>query len=107
MTYTITYANISIGTAYGVTIEDPLPAGATFVSASNGGVLAGGAVTWDLGNLGPNESGDLTIDVTLESYGVYPNQAELDYRVGLNAFALGSNVSQTVYDESFDTTGGV
>ncbi|MCX4243570.1 hypothetical protein [Paraliomyxa miuraensis] len=106
VTLSVTYVNTSYTVALDAVLHDALPAGVTFVSASDGGMLVDGVVTWDLGNLGPFEGGDVTIDVTLDAYGTYDNQAELDYRVGLNDFVLTSNVSQTVYDDQVGTTGG-
>ena len=101
VTFKITYVNTSFATALDAVLTDALPEGATFVSASGGGVFADGSVTWDLGNLGPGESGDVEIEVHLEAFGVYPNAAELGYRVGLNAANLDSNTSQTEYADMF------
>jgi len=44
--YTVTVTNHGPSTAASVVITDTLPANATFVSASGGGVLASGVVTW-------------------------------------------------------------
>lgn len=99
--------NTSFATAVDVTLTDTLPEGVTFVSATGGGQLQGAEVVWDLGNLGPAESGDLEIVVELPEYGTYDNAGRLDYFVGLTPFSLDSNVSSTVYADSFpsDTTG--
>src|SRR5690606_29457208 len=43
-------------------IKDTLPVGAQFISASNGGVEAGGVVTW---NLGDNHRNDLSVTVSV------------------------------------------
>lgn len=106
VTFSVTYTNTSFATALDATLVDPLAPGVTFVSASDGGVFADGVVTWDLGNLGPEESGDLTIEVELADYGTYTNTATLEYRVGLNALVQDANVSQTEYAEEFGTSGG-
>ena len=45
--YTITLRNIGNGPATGVKITDPVPDDTTFVSASDGGTLSRGTVTWD------------------------------------------------------------
>jgi uncharacterized repeat protein (TIGR01451 family) len=37
-------------------LRDPIPAGATFVSATDGGALSGGAAVWNLGTLAPGAS---------------------------------------------------
>jgi len=38
-------------TACSTTVSAPIPSGATFVSASDGGMLQGGSVVWNIGNL--------------------------------------------------------
>ena len=44
--YTLTVRNVGARDATGVTLTDALPQNTTFVSASDGGVLAAGTVTW-------------------------------------------------------------
>jgi len=107
VTLAVTYANTDFVTALDGMIVDTLPANVTFVSASDGGMYADGQVTWDVGNLGPEESGDLTIEVELPEYGTYEHSAVLHYRVGLNDMMLASNVAQTIYGEDFGTSGGL
>lgn len=52
-TYTLAVQNMLVGEALsGATIIDTLPAGVSFVSASNGGTHSGDTVTWQLGALG-------------------------------------------------------
>jgi uncharacterized repeat protein (TIGR01451 family) len=51
ITYTITYGNSGGTAATNVVINDPVPAGTTFVSATGAGTLADGTVTWEIGNL--------------------------------------------------------
>ncbi len=75
VTYTLTIDNLnydvpgppndSQSTAYNVTATDPLPAGASFVSADSGGTLAGGTVTWNLGDMatGTTQVVHLTVKV--------------------------------------------
>jgi len=65
LTYTITLANAGAvdETSYGVT--DPLDANVTFVSADNGGVLAGGTVTWSGLTIPANGTLALTVTVTV------------------------------------------
>ncbi|MEM7158390.1 MAG: MYXO-CTERM sorting domain-containing protein [Myxococcota bacterium] len=109
ITLSITYSNTSFINVLDVTLTDTLPPGATFVSASDGGTLEGDTVTWDLGNLGPEEAGDVTIEVQLDDFGTYLNSAQLDYRVGLNWRDQGSNTSETLYGDDFPegTSGGL
>jgi uncharacterized repeat protein (TIGR01451 family) len=47
LTYSITVKNTGNLTATGVTIDDPLPANTTFVSAGSGGTFGSGSVTWN------------------------------------------------------------
>jgi uncharacterized repeat protein (TIGR01451 family) len=98
VTFEIAYANAGDVTALAATLVDPLPPDTTFVSATNGGALVGSDVVWDLGNLGPGEGGDVSVTVQLADPGLYDNAVRLDYRIGLNAFTLDSNQTQTLYD---------
>lgn len=61
VTFTISYANTGNVGATGVVLTDPVPAGFSFVSASDGGSLAGGAVTWNIGSLDAGASGSRTL----------------------------------------------
>ena len=65
LTYTLHVTNNGPGTATATTLSDPLPAGTTFVSATGGGTLSAGTVTWDLGDLasGGSTSVDLVVHV--------------------------------------------
>ena len=51
LTYTVSYRNYASVDATNVGITCSLPAGLTFMSASNGGALAGSTVTWDVGTV--------------------------------------------------------
>ena len=51
LTYTIEVNNLGTQTAENVVIEDTLPAGLTFVAASNGGIFANGVVTFEIPSL--------------------------------------------------------
>lgn len=88
LTYVISYGNISSTAASGVLIKDTLPPGTTFVSATDGGSLSNGIVTWNIGNLSPQtiaravslslnitgSSGTLTNGVyTIEAAGIPPS----------------------------------
>lgn len=54
LTYTLTYANTGSVNASSVIIRDPLPAGTTFVSATNGGTVSGGSVVFNIGAVNGN-----------------------------------------------------
>lgn len=64
-TYTITVKNSGNGVARNTMVDDPIPAGTTFKSATEGGAVAGGSVKWNLGDLAAGASKTLT--VTLNS----------------------------------------
>jgi uncharacterized repeat protein (TIGR01451 family) len=68
LTYTIDYENYGPAPAGQTTIVDTLPAGATFVSASNGGTLSGDGktVTWNVGTVAAGAKGQVTLTVKLD-----------------------------------------
>ncbi len=51
LTYVITLKNVGNLTATNISIQDPLPANTTFVSASSGGSLVGGKIVWSVPNV--------------------------------------------------------
>ncbi|ADV68582.1 beta strand repeat-containing protein [Deinococcus maricopensis] len=63
VTYTLVVTNGGTNVT-GTTVTVPLPAGTTFVSASAGGSVSGGTVTWTLGALAPTETRTLTLTLT-------------------------------------------
>jgi len=63
--YTITVSNIGTQGATGVLLTDSLPAGTTFVSASDGGAHVAGVVTWPAFDLGAGASVQRTVTVTV------------------------------------------
>ncbi len=68
LTYHVTYGLLENGPgAAGVTLNLPLPAGTSFVSASDGGVESGGVVQWSLGSLNPGASGERQVTVTVDA----------------------------------------
>lgn len=67
ITYTINYANTGGAPATGVIIKDTVPAGTTFVSATGGGTLGAGVVTWTIGTLAPGASGSVQFTVTINA----------------------------------------
>lgn len=80
VTYTITVTNIGALDATAFDVVDTLPAGATFVSADQGGTFAagtaskGGTVTWPVASLAKGASLDLHVVVTYAAEG-YPVNA--------------------------------
>lgn len=73
--YTITVTNTGNGVARDAKIVDRVPSGATFVSASDGGTLSGGAVTWNVGNLQPNATKTVKVTFTMGTLGTMRNVA--------------------------------
>jgi uncharacterized repeat protein (TIGR01451 family) len=57
VTYTASFGKRSASNALSTTLALALPAGTTFVSASDGGTFAAGVVTWNLGTVPANEGG--------------------------------------------------
>ena len=61
--YEITITNKGDAPAKDLLIEDQLPAGVKFVSASNGGKALAGIVSWNLGTLAPGSSRKVSVAV--------------------------------------------
>ncbi|MFO7565133.1 MAG: hypothetical protein R6X02_20975 [Enhygromyxa sp.] len=93
----VAFVNTSAATALDAVLRAPLPVNTSFVSATHDGQLIDDEVVWELGNLGPDESGERSFVIELAEHGLYDNSASLGYRVGLNHFVLPSNVVQTLY----------
>src|SRR5207245_9293555 len=67
ITYTLAYQNVGTNNATGVVLTDAIPANTTFVSASASGSVAGGVVTWNIGNVDAGASGSVTLPVQVNS----------------------------------------
>ena len=76
LTYALTYKNYT-GAEVDVTITDAIPAYSTYVegSADNGGVFAGGKLTWNLTDIAPDTSVTVHFDVQVTGEGELKNQA--------------------------------
>lgn len=64
----ITVCNKGDGVSGNTVVTAPIPAGATFVSADNGGQVSGGNVVWNLGNLAVNDC--KTVNMVVRSGGM-------------------------------------
>ena len=74
--YTITTVNNGPSAANNVVVSDSLPTGATFVSASAGGVLGGGAVTWPaVGSMANGATVSYTVTVRYLASGAFTDIA--------------------------------
>jgi uncharacterized repeat protein (TIGR01451 family) len=82
LTYTLTYGNRATSSSTGTTLSLPLPPGVSFVSATGGGTLSGGAVNWALNTLQAGQSGRQQVVVSvggLSSGSLLPiNAAQID-----------------------------
>lgn len=69
LTYTLTYGNSGSTAANNVVLEDLLPAGTTFVSATGGGVFnpVTRKVTWNLGTVAPGGGGSVQLVVLVST----------------------------------------
>jgi uncharacterized repeat protein (TIGR01451 family) len=97
-TYTIEVVNNGPDDATGVEVEDTLPAGVTFVSASAGCVEAAGVVTCDVGDLAALETAMIDIVVTSPAAGNLVNNVtvagnEADPDLANNAAFAGTTVN--------------
>jgi hypothetical protein len=100
---TANYSNAGPTVARGAVASIAVPPGATFVSATNGGTFAAGAVTWPLGNLGVGEGGAVSYTMTLGALGTYENTAQLSYKVGLTPDGRTSNTTSTIFQPLIGT----
>src|SRR5260221_2384999 len=67
ITYTISYSNTGNQNATGVVIADSIPVNTSFVSATGGGTLAAGVVSWNIGLVAAGASGTVTLVVSVKS----------------------------------------
>ncbi len=73
--YTITVGNTGDADATNTVVTDTIPAGAEFVSASDGGNFSNGRVTWNLGTLAPAASRNVTLTLRSSQRGEIRNTA--------------------------------
>jgi uncharacterized repeat protein (TIGR01451 family) len=71
--YTVTITNVGPSPATDVVVSDTLPAGAAFVSASDGGTHAAGVVTWSIASLAGGATANFTVTVTAPASGTLLN----------------------------------
>jgi len=73
--YNFTVKNIGDGVAKNIVLEDIIPNGAEYRSSTEGGEFAKGRLSWDLGDLRPNESRDVSVSLNLGSIGTFVSRA--------------------------------
>lgn len=88
LTYTLTIDNYGGKTATDVTVKDVLPAGTTFVSASNSGTFADGTISWPAFSLDSGQHTTRYFTVTI-SQPVVTNRVKWQ---GKNWFLAGVNM---------------
>ena len=74
-TYEVEVQNAGDAAAAGTSVIAKVPAGMSFVSASNGGVFKDGNVTWDIGTMDAQKV--ITLDVTYKGVSGGPIQSEV------------------------------
>ncbi len=90
---------------FGGTLSLPVPPGTSFVAATDGGTLAGDAVTWELGTLAPGTSGEVRATFTvgpLVDGSMIPARAALDADDA--AAVLAETVTRVVADLPLELT---
>jgi hypothetical protein len=97
-TYTTSacYENAGPGLAFDAVLTLELPEGATFISATEGGVESGGMVTWELGTLAAGAGGCPEVTVSFPAHGSYGFSSTLTYYVGLNEESVDSGAPEMV-----------
>lgn len=97
LTYTIEVTNIGGQTATGVVVTNPVPAGTNFVSASNGGFVSAGVVTFPTVSVAAGETITRTFQVSVNTAtsttlifddNMEDGQSNWTPSVGANMFAL-------------------
>jgi len=99
ITFTINYANAGAAPSRNVVITDTVPAGTTFASAANGGTLAGGVVTWNIGTVGPTPAnGSVSFTVNVAADATITNRATISYNAWQTRRSVQSNQTSTIRD---------
>jgi uncharacterized repeat protein (TIGR01451 family)/fimbrial isopeptide formation D2 family protein len=74
-TFTLTVNNTGDADAQNTMLEDTVPAGMQFVSATDGGVLQGATVVWNLGTIPAGGTKTVTLTLSANGAGAYTNTA--------------------------------
>ena len=97
LTYTVTYGNTGNTSATGVVIKDTVPAGTSFVSATNGGQLASGVVTWNIGTVNAGVTGQtVSFTVHVDATSGTVNNSTYTIEATSTSAVSGSPVSTTI-----------
>jgi uncharacterized repeat protein (TIGR01451 family) len=82
LTYTVTVTNLGPSMASSVVVTDNLPNGVVFVSATGGGLITGGGVSWNFGDLANGSVTNVTLTVTVPASGTLTNIATVSSSTG-------------------------
>jgi len=85
--FAITVANTGDAAAADTVIKDPIPAGATFVSATEGGKVDGNAVVWNVGTLAPGASKTVNVSLSVAATSNISNTATVSAKCASPASA--------------------
>ncbi len=75
ITYELTVTNNGDWVAKDTVLEDPVPANTSFVSATAGGQMRRGKVTWNVGDLEPGASRTMSVNLKAEKIGTAVQRA--------------------------------
>jgi uncharacterized repeat protein (TIGR01451 family) len=101
--FTLTVSNAGPSDATGVTVEDALPSGYTYVSDDGGGAYSSGTDIWTIGTLTNGSSTSLEITASVDASGNYTNYAQVE---SSNEHDPDSTPGNDSSDEDDDDTAG-
>ena len=73
--FTLTVGNTGDADAQNVVLEDQVPSGMEFVSATDGGAVSGSTLTWNLGTIAAGGSRTVSVTMTANTGGSFTNTA--------------------------------
>lgn len=94
--YTITYQNSGAGVCLGTQISVPIPSGMTASIISAGGIISGGQIVWNFGNIDagrPTPVGTLSFRLTASGFGNFAIHANGSYKRGITPASTTSGVN--------------
>lgn len=105
ITYTLTASSSAASnlTATGVTVQDTLPLGVNFVSATGTGTYNSSTGVWNIGTLAPNSNASITITVTVTATNgaTVTNGAEIRTSSVVDSDSTPNNGSTAEDDDAF------
>lgn len=107
MTYTLTVSNTGAVTATGIVVTDPLPTGTTYVagSASNGGSVVNGVVTYPIFSLNPGATTTRTFAVNVNTTTTTNLQFFDNMEDGINQWVASVGVNPFTYSNADSHSG--